>query len=1142
MIKVNGGAVTSDERIAYIRLGIPGLRYVGTMYSTQWVYDCVEQGRLIDHDAPKYRLGRGIKSDRTHFTVDEDRLLREFIHLKKQQGAAVKGNKIYEEFASTNKQHSWQSWRDRAIRVLKLTAPPSLYELHKAKREEAAKKQQELKAMVEQEQISLNAASPTIAGPVQSHQQPSQQPPALERSPILLNDNGGDGDDPPQYQTQSFSQNTLQPLSNFFDLSDIETDSDEDEFHRTEMSALLRRRNESGALPTTGPFSTFKTDPDLAEIKKPTPTIHTSARHVSKNEELEVKTDTRKVKTKDTAAGTAIRQTRSKRMSLSPLRTTSTENGTEQMDKTRSRRSLPNMKLHEQIPIPNISERPVTDEDAEQTLQPKPQPLQLAIREASEPYEPLLQGPQRRLSPTFPAWRNSPQINLPIPDSLSLLSQNRSPVDHSSIAIEEQSHVDVSVLTIDADVAEKDDERVEETTLDDLPYDDPDSGAERDGDLAGLEELSSPSHVDLGGRDHIAAEETIMEETTVVNANVSAKQANVFTEIRVPADTISINRVDMDHVVAGEVALDETTVLNRIPTVKEQPEDRRALFSDPDNIKLMDKDDINVEQMILQPKRVQSPVEQDVGHREADEPSGTLELSDKDDIAVERLILQAMGGAILTTTAQDSTYPEDISGTLDDQNIRPTDESADQDLAEQDYAFDTELPEKLFQSAPLQPRPVHETTKVRSRTSPNTLHLPEQSDLSDTDPVFSGPDGPDGAAPYEMDEITDHPSQEVNDHAKIKISEASGGHRSPNHELLHQVEENPEQHSQLVRNAVEFSIEAPVQQAEENLGTVQEQQGPTARPQVDRQDLKYDLAESEEPQALEKRAESLTTITSPLSGMNPKGTDDIRCKIHNIGQEAATKEKAEDDNDEEEPLIRRKRVVLAPRSRAESEALADSVENDKSKVEENGRDSDDGIDKGRSKRVGKGRSGDKGTMALRKPLDAVQKFYQPKRRVDNGLLDENEEMDRIRRLRLQLYLQELYQKQARYLMKYELIPTLHAIDALDACSGDLELVLRLISDGMTEDIESRFWTRGDDSRVFSTNNEDVMALMCKHSAVEVIQRTQYLTRTREAAEQFVISPEDLQQSNAPRKKGDLSRSSPMDFAVIPALKKQRIMS
>ena len=71
------------------------------MYSAQWVYDCIEQGRLIDHDDPEYRLGRGIKSDRTHFTVDEDRLLREFIHHKKQQGAAMNGNKIYEEFAYT---------------------------------------------------------------------------------------------------------------------------------------------------------------------------------------------------------------------------------------------------------------------------------------------------------------------------------------------------------------------------------------------------------------------------------------------------------------------------------------------------------------------------------------------------------------------------------------------------------------------------------------------------------------------------------------------------------------------------------------------------------------------------------------------------------------------------------------------------------------------------------------------------------------------------------------------------------------------------------------------------------------------------------------------------------------------------------
>ncbi|KAG0253532.1 hypothetical protein BG011_006323 [Mortierella polycephala] len=1190
MIKANGGAVTRDEKIAYIRLGVPGLRYLGTMYSAQWVYDCIEQGRLIDHDDPEYQLGRGIKSDRTHFTVDEDRLLREFIHHKKQQGAALNGNKIYEEFAYANTQHSWQSWRDRAIKALKLTAPPSLYELHKAKREETAKKQQARETTVEHEQIAVNAPPPTIAGSVQAHQQPSQQPPALEQSPILLSDDGDD-DDLPQYQTQPFSQNTLQPLDDFFDISDIEIDSDEDELHRTEMSALLRRRNESGSLPITETTLIFKADPDPVEIKRPTPTIRINARHALKNEELEVKMDTRKVETKDTVAATSIRQTRSKRMSLSPLRATSTENGTEQMDNTRSRRSLPNMKLHEQTLAPSNSEGPVAHEGTEQILQPEPQPLQLAIREAPEPYEPLLQGPQRRLSPTFPAWRNSPQVNRSIPDSLSSPSQNRSPVDHHSAAAEEQPHVDVSVLThsVDVDVAEKDDEQVEETTIDDLSYDGPVPGAEGDDDLAGAEEFPSPTHVDLGSRDHIAVEETIMEETIVVNASVSMKQDSVSTEAGASADVINNNRVDMNHVVAGEVTLDETTAVNRISTAERQPEDGRALFSDPDNIKLMDKDDIEVEQMVLQPKRVQSPVEHDAGHREADESSGTVELSDKDDIAmeqmilqpkrvqssvehdaghreadessgtvklsdkdditVERLILQAMRGAISTTAAENGTHPEDIGDALDDKSIRPTNESADQDLAEQDYSFDIELPAKLFQSAPLRPRSVHETAKVRSKASPDASHLPEQSDLSDRDPVFSGPDDLDEVAPYEMDDIAaDLSSQEMDDHTKVKISGVSEGHRSPSHELLHQVEEDPEQHSQLVRNGVTFNIEAPVQQAEESLGAVQEKQGSTATPQADKHDLKDDLVESEEPQAaitLEKRAESLSKNESLLSGMNPKDIDSIRRKIQesdNAGQEVAAKEEAEDDDDEEEPLIRRKRMVLAQQSRAESEVLADIVENDKSDAEEKDKDNDDGVDKGRSESVVKGRSGEKGTATLKKPLDAVQKFYQPKERVDDGLLDENEDMDRIRRLRLQLYLQELYQKQARHLMKYELIPTLHAIDALDACSGDLELVLRLISDGMTEDIESRFWTRKDDSKVLSANNEDVMALMCKHSAVEVIQRTQYLTRTREAAEQFVISHEDLQSSGAPRRKGDLSRLSPVDFAVTPALKKRRVVS
>lgn len=63
-----------------------------------------------------------------------------------------------------------------------------------------------------------------------------------------------------------------------------------------------------------------------------------------------------------------------------------------------------------------------------------------------------------------------------------------------------------------------------------------------------------------------------------------------------------------------------------------------------------------------------------------------------------------------------------------------------------------------------------------------------------------------------------------------------------------------------------------------------------------------------------------------------------------------------------------------------------------------------------------------------------------------------------------------------------------------------------------EEIEDRFWTRADDYRLYSRRNEDVESLLGKHSAIEVVHRTTYLTKTRQAARQFEVTHDAMERS------------------------------
>ncbi|KAL2021689.1 hypothetical protein VTK56DRAFT_6781 [Thermocarpiscus australiensis] len=62
---------------------------------------------------------------RVRFTEEDDRILREYVNLRVQQGEKAKGNRIYQELEEEYPHHSYQSWRDRWVRHLSQREPES---------------------------------------------------------------------------------------------------------------------------------------------------------------------------------------------------------------------------------------------------------------------------------------------------------------------------------------------------------------------------------------------------------------------------------------------------------------------------------------------------------------------------------------------------------------------------------------------------------------------------------------------------------------------------------------------------------------------------------------------------------------------------------------------------------------------------------------------------------------------------------------------------------------------------------------------------------------------------------------------------------------------------------------------------------
>lgn len=98
-------------------------------YMWRWINDSVENGFLQDKD--DYLIGRReentrasahsrpTKVGRTPFTPKDDVILTKCVIAAERMGSGLSGNAIYQALERRHPHHTWQSWRDRWVKVLR---------------------------------------------------------------------------------------------------------------------------------------------------------------------------------------------------------------------------------------------------------------------------------------------------------------------------------------------------------------------------------------------------------------------------------------------------------------------------------------------------------------------------------------------------------------------------------------------------------------------------------------------------------------------------------------------------------------------------------------------------------------------------------------------------------------------------------------------------------------------------------------------------------------------------------------------------------------------------------------------------------------------------------------------------------------
>lgn len=145
-IESNGGKVVPLEAQArYIIADHARKDSPNGSLSWKWIEDSVKEGRLLEtasytlHTASGANRPAGTttiapRKTRNEYTAQEDLELRKYVQYCTQgyvDGRGQSGNTIYRDYESVFPQHTWQSWRDHYVKVLKHLGPLDIsdYEL-----------------------------------------------------------------------------------------------------------------------------------------------------------------------------------------------------------------------------------------------------------------------------------------------------------------------------------------------------------------------------------------------------------------------------------------------------------------------------------------------------------------------------------------------------------------------------------------------------------------------------------------------------------------------------------------------------------------------------------------------------------------------------------------------------------------------------------------------------------------------------------------------------------------------------------------------------------------------------------------------------------------------------------------------------
>ncbi|KAL1610669.1 hypothetical protein SLS60_002339 [Paraconiothyrium brasiliense] len=140
LIRSNGGEVVLLEKKAdyliadHVRKDCPP----GSISYT-FIDDSIEKGEIQDPESHRAgppegtarapgSMSRPAKGTRTSYTAEEDRILYKWVHDCINNGGLANGNAIYKQLEEKHPRHTWQSWRDRYVKILQ-HRPPSAFNI-----------------------------------------------------------------------------------------------------------------------------------------------------------------------------------------------------------------------------------------------------------------------------------------------------------------------------------------------------------------------------------------------------------------------------------------------------------------------------------------------------------------------------------------------------------------------------------------------------------------------------------------------------------------------------------------------------------------------------------------------------------------------------------------------------------------------------------------------------------------------------------------------------------------------------------------------------------------------------------------------------------------------------------------------------